>query len=227
MLLNYNNQHKMLKGVAYGWRTAVLHLAPYKLSSRNVCPSASRECIKACLNTAGRGQQNNVQRARLRKTEYFHKNRSGFIRQLANEIEVLKKRSKKAGYKFAVRLNGTSDLSFERFRLLDGQSLMDAHPDVQFYDYTKVYNRLTRDINNYYMIFSYSGRNKIYCMEALHRGYNVAVVFGQKLPSRFWRHKVFDGDNHDLRFTDPGHRIIGLRAKGRARKEQNEFVNDI
>ena len=227
MLLNYNNQHKMLKGVAYGWRTAVLHLAPYKLSSRNVCPSASPECIKACLNTAGRGQQNNVQQARIRKTEYFHKNRSGFIWQLANEIEMLKKRSKKAGYKFAVRLNGTSDLSFERFRHMDGQSLMDVHPDVQFYDYTKVYNRLTRDINNYYMVFSYSGRNEVYCREALHRGYNVAVVFGQNLPARFWRHKVFDGDNHDLRFTDPGRRIIGLRAKGRARKEQNEFVNDI
>ena len=92
MLLNYNNQHKMLKGVAYGWRTAVLHLAPYKLSSRNVCPSASPECIKACLNTAGRGQQNNVQQARLRKTEYFHKNRSGFLWQLSQEIEMLKKR---------------------------------------------------------------------------------------------------------------------------------------
>jgi len=217
----------MLKGLKFGWRTAVLHLAPYKLSSRNVCPSASPECIKACLNTAGRGQQNNVQAARLRKTEYFHKNRSGFLWQLSNEIEILKKRSKKAGYKFAVRLNGTSDLSFERFKHLDGQTLMDAHPDVQFYDYTKVYNRLTRDINNYYIMFSYSGTNKVYCMEALHRGYNVAVVFGQTLPTRFWRHKVFDGDNHDLRFNDPGHRIIGLRAKGRARRMQNEFINDI
>ena len=217
----------MLKGLAYGWRTAVVHLAPYKLSSKNVCPSASPECVKACLNTAGRGQQNNVQQARLRKTEYFHKNRSGFIWQLANEIEMLKKRSKKAGFKFAVRLNGTSDLSWERFRLLDGQSLMDAHPDVQFYDYTKVYNRLTRAIDNYYLLFSYSGNNYLECIEALHRGYNVAVVFGQNLPAKFWRHKVVDGDKHDLRFKDISKRIVGLRAKGRARKEQNEFVNDI
>ena len=222
----------MLKGLKFGWRTAVLHLAPYKLSSKNVCPCASKECIKACLNTAGRGQQHNVQKARLRKTEYFHKNRSGFIWQLSREIQLLKARAKKAGYKFAVRLNGTSDLSFERFKhlgfdedKLHGQTLMDVHPDVQFYDYTKVYNRLTRDIKNYYMVFSYSGTNKLYCMEALHRGYNVAVVFGQKLPVRFWRHKVFDGDNHDLRFNDPGHRIIGLRAKGRARSEQNAFIN--
>ena len=225
MLLNYNSQHKMHKGLKFGWRTAVLHLAPSKLSSRNVCPSASPECIKACLNTAGRGQMNNVQQARLRKTEFFHKNRSGFLWQLSQEIQLLKGRAKKAGHKFAIRLNGTSDLSWERFRHIDGQTLMQVHPDVQFYDYTKVYNRLTRDIKNYYMIFSYSGTNKLYCMEALHRGYNVAVVFGQKLPVRFWRHKVFDGDNHDLRFNDPGHRIIGLRAKGRARSEQNAFVN--
>ena len=126
-----------------------------------------------------------------------------------------------------MRLNGTSDLSWERFRLLDGQSLMDAHPDVQFYDYTKVYNRLTQNISNYYLVFSYSGRNQKECIAAMTRGYNVAVVFGQQLPARFWRRKVFDGDKHDLRFTDPGRRIIGLRAKGRARKEQNEFVNAI
>ncbi len=214
----------MEKGVAYGWRTAILHLAPYKLSSRNVCPSASPECIAACLNTAGRGQQNNVQQARIRKTEFFHKNRSGFIWQLANEIEMLKKRSKKAGYKFAVRLNGTSDLSWERFRLLDGQSLMDAHPDVQFYDYTKVYNRLQDEVANYYLLFSYSGNNKAQCLAALKRGYNVAVVFKDQLPARFWHRRVFDGDQHDLRFTDPDTRIIGLRAKGRARKADDSFV---
>jgi len=224
MLLNYSSQHKMEKGVAYGWRTAILHLAPYKLSSRNVCPSASPECIAACLNTAGRGQQNNVQQARIRKTEFFHKNRSGFIWQLANEIEMLKKRSKKAGYKFAVRLNGTSDLSWERFRLLDGQSLMDAHPDVQFYDYTKVYNRLQDEVANYYLLFSYSGNNKAQCLAALKRGYNVAVVFKDQLPARFWHRRVFDGDQHDLRFTDPDTRIIGLRAKGRARKADDSFV---
>ena len=214
----------MEKGVAYGWRTAILHLAPYKLSSRNVCPSASPECIAACLNTAGRGQQNNVQQARIRKTEFFHKNRSGFIWQLANEIEMLKKRSKKAGYKFAVRLIGTSDLSWERFRLLDGQSLMDAHPDVQFYDYTKVYNRLQDEVANYYLLFSYSGNNKAQCLAALKRGYNVAVVFKDQLPARFWHRRVFDGDQHDLRFTDPDTRIIGLRAKGRARKADDSFV---
>ena len=214
----------MEKGVAYGWRTAILHLAPYKLSSKNVCPSASKECIAACLNSAGRGQQTNVQQARLRKTEFFHKNRSGFLWQLSREIEQLKRRAKNSGFKFAVRLNGTSDLSFERFKLQDGQSLLDLHPDVQFYDYTKVYNRLTRAIPNYYLLFSYSGSNRLECMQALKRGYNVAGVFKNQLPTRYWKRPVISGDIHDLRFQDPHTKIIGLVAKGRARKAENSFV---
>ena len=217
----------MEKGLAFGWRTAILHLAPYKLSSRNICPGASKECVKACLNTSGRGQMGVVQKARLRKTEFFHRNRSGFLWQLSREIEQLKNRAKKAGFKFAVRLNGTSDLSFERFRLLDGQSLMDLHPDVQFYDYTKVYNRLTRDIKNYYLLFSYSGSNKQQCIQALSRGYNVAVVFKDQLPTRHWNRSVISGDIHDLRFRDAAGRaprIIGLLAKGRARKARDSFV---
>ena len=214
----------MEKGVAYGWRTAILHLAPYKRSSKNVCPSASKECIAACLNSAGRGQQTNVQQARLRKTEFFHKNRSGFLWQLSREIEQLKRRAKNSGFKFAVRLNGTSDLSFERFKLQDGQSLLDLHPDVQFYDYTKVYNRLTRAIPNYYLLFSYSGSNRLECMQALKRGYNVAVVFKNQLPTRYWKRPVISGDIHDLRFQDPSTKIIGLVAKGRARKAENSFV---
>ena len=214
----------MEKGVAYGWSTAILHLAPYKLSSKNVCPSASKECIAACLNSAGRGQQTNVQQARLRKTEFFHKNRSGFLWQLSREIEQLKRRAKNSGFKFAVRLNGTSDLSFERFKLQDGQSLLDLHPDVQFYDYTKVYNRLTRAIPNYYLLFSYSGSNRLECMQALKRGYNVAVVFKNQLPTRYWKRPVISGDIHDLRFQDPHTKIIGLVAKGRARKAENSFV---
>ena len=214
----------MEKGVAYGWRTAILHLAPYKFSSKNVCPSASKECIAACLNSAGRGQQTNVQQARLRKTEFFHKNRSGFLWQLSREIEQLKRRAKNSGFKFAVRLNGTSDLSFERFKLQDGQSLLDLHPDVQFYDYTKVYNRLTRAIPNYYLLFSYSGSNRLECMQALKRGYNVAVGFKNQLPTRYWKRPVISGDIHDLRFQDPHTKIIGLVAKGRARKAENSFV---
>ena len=133
-LLNYYSQTKMAKGEKYGYKTAILHLAPFTLSGKNVCPKASPECAAACLNTSGRGQMGSVQKARLNKTNYFWTNRSGFLWDLSREIEQLKKRAKNQGFKFAVRLNGTSDLAWHRFKLLDGQSLIDLHPDVQFYD---------------------------------------------------------------------------------------------
>ena len=71
MLLNYYSQTKMAKGEKYGYKTAILHLAPFDLSIKNVCPKASKECAAACLNTSGRGQMVSVQNARIKKTNYF------------------------------------------------------------------------------------------------------------------------------------------------------------
>ena len=214
----------MLKGWKYGWMTALLHLAPYRLSGRNVCPKASPACAEACLNTAGRGQMNSVQRARLNKTKYFFQNRSGFLWQLSREIEMLKKRVTRKGYRFAVRLNGTSDLSWEKFKLLDGQSLQDLHPDVQFYDYTKILNRLESLPKNYHMTFSYSGTNQDECIKAADRGFNVATVFRGALPRKWLGMRVINGDDHDLRFQDPAGVVVGLVAKGKARKQMSSFV---
>ena len=67
--------------------------------------------------------------------------------------------------------------------------------------------------------------------EALASGVNVAVVFntrkGKALPTTWNSLPVIDGDAHDLRFLDPRTPhgiIIGLRAKGRARKDTSGFV---
>ena len=219
MLLNYYSQTKMAKGEKYGYKTAILHLAPFDLSIKNVCPKASKECAAACLNTSGRGQMVSVQNARIKKTNYFWKNRSGFLWQLSREIEQLKKRAKNQGFKFAVRLNGTSDLAWHRFKLLDGQSVMDLHQDVQFYDYTKVPSHLNHDLKNYHVTFSDSGRNDADCKAAIKTGHNVAVVFRNKLPKRWQGRKVINGDLHDLRFRDLGGVVVGLVAKGAGRHQ--------
>ena len=113
----------MAKGEAFGYKTAILHLAPFKLSGKNVCPMASPECVKACLNTSGRGQMLSVQKARLDKTNYFWPNRNGFLWDLSKEIEQLKKRARSQGFKFAVRLNGTSDLAWHKFKINGGSTL--------------------------------------------------------------------------------------------------------
>jgi len=236
-LLNYYSQTKMAKGEKFGVKTAILHLAPFDLSGKNVCPKATKGpggCIDPCLNTSGRGQMGIVQKARIRKTQYFFKNRNGFLWELSREIQQLKTRAARQGFKFAVRLNGTSDLNFAKFKVDGNQSLMDLHPDVQFYDYTKVYNHFDHNHKNYYITFSYSGKNEAECIQAMEAGYNVAVVFKDKLPKRWairsgsslTERRVIDGDKHDLRYMDPRGVIVGLVAKGKARKvTAGGFVN--
>lgn len=228
-LLNYYSQTKMAKGEKFGYKTAILHLAPYKLSGKNVCPQASKECIAFCLNTSGRGQMNVTQTSRINKTKKFWQDRPQFLKDLDKEIGMLKKRAASQGYKFAVRLNGTSDLAWHRF-----SSLMDQHPDVIFYDYTKVLNHLDHNLKNYKITFSASESNQHECIKAMDKGANVAVVFQDKLPKR-WAirsgssmndRKVIDGDKHDLRFLDPRGVIVGLIAKGSAKKAAaGGFVN--
>ena len=227
-LLNYYSQTKMAKGEKFGYKTAILHLAPYDLSGKNVCPKATKGpggCIAPCLNTSGRGQMGSVQKARINKTKYFWHNKNGFLWQLSTEIEQLKKRAASQGYKFAVRLNGTSDLPWHRMRVDGGGSLMDLHPDVQFYDYTKVLNYLDHDLNNYHITFSDSGKNHLDQLAAMEKGANVAVVFKDKLPKTWMDRRVINGDKHDLRFKDPMGVVVGLVAKGLGKKvEVNSFI---
>jgi hypothetical protein len=224
MLLNYYSQTKMAKGEALGFKTAILHLAPFDLSGKNVCPKASPECAAACLNTSGRGQMGSVQKARINKTKYFWTNKNGFLHDLSLEIQQLKKRAANQGYKFAVRLNGTSDLPFHRMKVDGGGSLMEIHEDVQFYDYTKVLNYLDHDLENYHQTFSDSGRNLADIKKAIKKSVNVAVVFKDVLPRIWMQKKVINGDKHDLRFKDPAGVIVGLIAKGLGRNINNRFI---
>tara|TARA_R100000742_G_C4276916_1_gene98334 strand:- start:1559 stop:2245 length:687 start_codon:yes stop_codon:yes gene_type:complete len=224
MLLNYYSQTKMAKGEALGFKTAILHLAPFDLSGKNVCPKASPECAAACLNTSGRGQMGSVQKARINKTKYFWTNKNGFLHDLSLEIQQLKKRAANQGYKFAVRLNGTSDLPFHRMKVDGGGSLMEIHQDVQFYDYTKVLNYLDHDLENYHQTFSDSGRNLADIKKAIKKSVNVAVVFKDVLPRIWMQKKVINGDKHDLRFKDPAGVIVGLIAKGLGRNINNRFI---
>ena len=226
-LLNYYSQTKMAKGEKFGYKTAILHLAPFDLSGKNVCPKASPECAAACLNTSGRGQMGSVQRARINKTNLFWTNKNAFLWQLSTEIEQLKKRSINQGFKFAVRLNGTSDLAWHRMKVDGGGCLMELHPDVQFYDYTKVLNYLDHDLKNYNVTFSDSGRNDSDIKAAIAKGSNVAVVFQDKLPKKWLNRRVINGDKHDLRFKDPKGVIVGLVAKGAGRKINNKFIKAV
>jgi hypothetical protein len=226
-LLNSGNS-KTRKGEKKGFTTYGIHLAPASLSGFNVCDSSSAGCRWACLNTAGRGAMTSVQRARIKKTLFFFKDKQKFLAELWAEITKSIKSSAKKGMTPCFRLNLTSDLPWEKIKF-NGQSVMEAFPDVQFYDYCKSPERMTKFVNgempaNYHLTFSRSETNGALALAFLRSGGNVAMVFRKSLPASYFGHEVIDGDETDLRFLDGKGKIVGLKEKGLAKKDETGFV---
>lgn len=226
-LLSVGNDAKTVKGESRGYLTGILYLAPSNESGVNVCPFSSPACRHDCLYTAGRGNFDSVKRARIAKTQYFHRDRSGFLEQLGIEILKLKAQAERKGMIPAVRLNGTSDLEFHRMG-----GLMEAHGDMQFYDYTPNHVRYIAYMEgrlpaNYHLTFSRKEDNEPIAKSIAASGGNVAVVFrDREFPESFWNRPVINGDESDLRFLDPKGVIVALSAKGKAKKDQSGFVID-
>ena len=213
---------KLAKGIKKGVKTYGLSLAPYNLSGKNLCPHASDGCAIACLNTSGLGAMQSVQKARIQKTKEFLNNREEFLATLKKEINSKIKTAKRKMEKIAFRLNVLSDLPWQN--LVD----MTENPDVPFYDYTPNLKRMIRFLNgelpkNYHLTFSRKENNQAQCELILAMGGNVAVVF-DKLPQTYLGKPVIDGDETDLRFLDPKGVIVGLKAKGKAKKDTSGFV---
>lgn len=222
-LLNIDSNAKTVKGQKKGYMTAIMYLAPYKLSGYNVCPKASPGCIAACLNTAGRGAMNSVQKARVAKTKFFFENRTQFMSQLWAEIANFKHYATKKGLIPCVRLNGTSDIVWEKIKMFKDKNVFELFPDIQFYDYTKRTNR-TDLPPNYHLTFSLAENNDKDAGKMLDLGINVAAVFLDSLPEVYMGVDVINGDETDLRFLDPNGVVVGLKAKGKAKKDRSGFV---
>jgi len=225
---------KLMKGEKKGYLSFVLHLAPADLSGKNTCPKATAGCKSACLNTAGRGgifkkgeSTNVIQQARIRKTKMFYENREQFLADLESDIKAGIKQAEKQGLIPAFRLNGTSDLAWEKYSVkrdgIEYRNVFEAFPEVQFYDYTKVRGRKVEGITNYHLTFSKADGNDMDARLAASAGMNVAVVF-EKLPETYMGRKVVNGDETDLRFLDEKGVIVGLKAKGKAKRDTSGFV---
>jgi hypothetical protein len=223
---------KIQKGTKLGYLSFILHLAPADLSGHNTCPKATAGCKNACLNTAGRGGMfkkgettNMIQKARIRKTKYFYEDRAGFMLDLAYDIQKGIKMAEKLGLKPVFRLNGTSDLSWEKYEVpvFCTKNIFELYPNVQFYDYTKVLGRKVEDIPNYFLIFSQADGNEADVSRAMEKGMNVAAVFDE-VPETYMGKPVINADETDLRFLDPKGVIAGLKAKGKAKKDYTGFV---
>jgi hypothetical protein len=216
---------KIQKGTKLGYLSFILHLAPSTLSGHNTCPKATKGCIAACLNTAGRGGMfkrgettNVIQKARIRKTNYFYDDRAGFMYDLMQDIKKGIRLANKLGLEPVFRLNGTSDLSWEKYEMTEGKNVFDVFAGIQFYDYTKVLGRKVKHIENYHLTFSKADGNDSDVAEALLQGMSVVAVYDE-IPAG-----VPSADETDLRFLDPKGTMLGLKAKGRAKKDYSGFV---
>lgn len=201
-----------------------LNLAPYKISGFNTCSSASQGCAAACLHTAGNPvfmPQKTL--GRINRTRFYFRDRAKFITKLIKEITNHELYCYKNGFIPVVRLNTTSDIPWEIHKIFE------IFPRVQFYDYTKIKKRAIKHARglmpkNYHLTFSMNEANHNDCDEVLQEGGNIAVVFRDKLPDTYKGFKVVNGDEHDLRFTDPKNVVVGLKAKGLAKTDQSGFV---
>ena len=209
------------------YATKGLSLSPSTESGRvNTCACATQECKAACLNKAGRGAMNFTQKARLNKTNFMLDHPSKFMGMLHSEIETHEKSAVKNGKKAAVRLNIVSDIPHEILH----REIFTQHPNVQFYDYTKIASRLYDSSgkkkqlpSNYHLTLSSTGiqgpeQNWKHVRHHLNNGGVSAMVFavkagrggkeGDALPTHVHdeetgkRYRVIDGDLHDHRHLD-------------------------
>lgn len=223
-LLSVGNDAKTVKGQKQGVLTGILYMAPHTLGGgATLCPFSTAGCRAVCLYTAGRGGFNMVQQARIRKTQRFQAAPVLFVEEICEDIERLIKDAKSKGFTPAVRLNGTTDILWEKF------GVMEKFPNLQYYDYTKYPAKLRSDLPpNYHLTFSYSEKPVAgaWSDDWAKLGVNTAVVFSDALPDTFRGRKVIDGDQSDLRFTDPKGVIVGLKTKGKARghRDTSGFV---
>jgi hypothetical protein len=224
-----NSSAKIEKNGKMGVLTYIIYLAPAFLSGRNVCPMHTKHCAKSCLAFSGRAKffKDLITNARIKKTDLFFDEREFFSQWCVAEITRYKKYAEKKGMEFSIRLNGTSDINPETIKV-NGKNILQLFPDVQFYDYTKVFNRirLTEKYPNYNLTYSYSGDNWLNCEIALMQNVNVSAVFEQ-VPATFRGFKVVNGDESDVRYKDEKGVIVGLKYKKTSNDKTIDFSKNI
>ena len=122
-------------------------------------------------------------------------------------------------------MNTTSDIPWEI------HNIFELFPNIQFYDYTKIYKRAVKFVKgeypkNYHLTYSLNEDNKDLAFNILKMGGNISAVFRKDLPNTYKGYKVVNGDEHDLRFLDLQNSIVGLKAKGKAKTDYSGFVLD-
>ena len=219
------DKNKKVEGLEK-YRILRLNLAPADLSGFYVCRMASAGCKAACFLRAWIPVfQKQKDKGRINRTRYYMQSRVEFLNQLTKEIKNFEIWCSKNNFIPVVRLNTTSDIPWEI------HNIFELFPNIQFYDYTKIYKRAVKFVKgeypkNYHLTYSLNEDNKDLAFNILKMGGNISAVFRKDLPDTYKGYKVVNGDEHDLRFLDLQNSIVGLKAKGKAKTDYSGFVLD-
>lgn len=225
---------KASKAQALGYLNAIHYMAPHEIAGvGNLCPYASPGCKAACLGYysghAGMVKNdtdiNSVRASRIAKAYRFMTDRTYYMNDVVVASNRVILKARREGLIPVLRLNGSTDISWERIPVAGNPSIMDMYSHVQFVDYTKNWRRFDRPLpSNYHLTFSLSEDNLFHAMNLLSRGFNVAAVFRER-PTTWNGYPVIDGDLHDLRHLDPKGVVVGLTPKGRkAKADTSGFI---
>jgi len=207
-------------GAAKGVDTAVIYMAPARESGVNLCPWAG-SCAGFCLgHSSGRLAMAPGKRARLWKSALWIGAPDLFVELAEVEARAFAEKANRAGLIPALRVDGSSDIGL-------GGKLARLVPGVQWYDYTKSFERADRNVSNpdWTVVYSASENSDDQSIgHLLRKGGRVSMVFdvvkGAPLPEVWNGHTVVDGDEHDAVFLQPKGVILGLRFKASKRKTQ-------
>jgi hypothetical protein len=167
-----------------------------------------------------------VLKSRIAKAQLFMRNRQAFLKEMTAGIRRACATAKHQKLKLCVRLNGATDIAWERL----APAIFADNADLQFVDYTKSPKRALEHARgqlpaNYHLTFSRSETNEAQCLEVLAAGGNVAVVFAGEFPEHYLGYPVINGDDHDLRHLDGRGVVVALSPKGRkAKTDKSGFV---
>ena len=220
---------KAIKAQKMGWMNAINYMAPHRSAHvGDLCGNASPGCIALCLgeHSGNAALYPAVMQSRIRKAQWFMKDRKAFIVEMLAHIDNARRQAEKAKLALCVRLNGATDLAWEGL----APQAFELNRDIQFVDYTKSVKRALAHAQgrmpaNYHLTFSRSETNEAQCLEVLRAGGNVAVVSSLPMPEKYLGYTVINGDESDLRHLDPRNVVVWLTPKGnKAKQDKSGFV---
>lgn len=204
-------------------------MAPHRLAGvGNLCPHASKGCVALCLgeHSGNAALYPAVLKSRIAKAQLLMRDRQAFLKEMTAGIRRARATAKHQKLKLCVRLNGATDVAWERL----APAIFADNADLQFVDYTKSPKRALEHAAgqfpaNYHLTFSRSETNDDDCRRVLAAGGNVAVVFAGPFPAEYLGYPVINGDRHDLRHLDGRGVAVALSPKGRkAKADKSGFV---